>query len=132
MSYDDKLLFDEIERIIRESLGIPLCEVAFRTGVSCRTIEKVVDRLTGKQFRQFRGELVLQEVTRLMSSCPNLALKEISYAVGYDSPRSFARAIRRATGLSPSHLRSSIAVDAQRSELTRERPKLTEEVPTGN
>jgi len=43
---------------------------------------------------------------------PEWAIKQVSFEVGYKSARSFARAIKRASGLSPEELRSRMAQEA--------------------
>lgn len=77
--------------------------------LSRRTIQKTVVVACGKNFRDLREEVLIARVKNLFVSEPTLAIKAISFSLGYESPRSFARAIRRACGFSPEELRSAVA-----------------------
>lgn len=79
--------------------------------VSRRTIQNAVNAVTGKKFRALRQELLVARVKNLFVSTPNAAIKKVALDVGYRSPRSFARAVRRACGVSPEQLRTRIAVE---------------------
>ncbi len=55
----------------------------------------------------------------LLVSEPTLPIKAISFALGYKSQRSFARAVRRATGISPEELRSAVVERLRQEEMSR-------------
>jgi len=57
-------------------------------------------------FRELQERALLAETERLLTSYPPLSIKEIAFATGYKSPRSFSRAVRRACGLSPREFRA--------------------------
>ncbi len=76
-----------------------------------RQIQKVVYRLVGRRFGDLKQEILLEEFRNLVTSRPVVSIKEIAFAMGYKFPRSLARAIRHASGLSPEELRSQIAAD---------------------
>ena len=109
MSYDQALLF----RAIRTSLGrnpsLSLISVSQELRVGRRTIQTNVRMVTGKTFREFRDETLINRFRNLLIARPTLAIKEISLEVGYACPQSFARAVKRACGLSPEEFRSNIA-----------------------
>jgi AraC-like DNA-binding protein len=109
MSYDYKLLCEEISLYLHRHPSCSLAALSRELGVSPRTIQQAVNTVTGKGFRNLRGEILVATVKGLLISGPTLAIKELSFQVGYRSPRSFARAIRHASGVSPQELRSSIA-----------------------
>jgi AraC-like DNA-binding protein len=50
-------------------------------------------------------------VRDIIADQPTVAIKELSYKVGYKSPRSFARAIRQASGLTPKEVRMHYALN---------------------
>lgn len=77
--------------------------------ISRRTIQNIVKAITGKRFRDLREELLLVRIKNLLASAPNTTVMEISLEAGYRSPRSFARAVKRACGISPQQLRNRIA-----------------------
>jgi AraC-like DNA-binding protein len=76
--------------------------------VSRRTIQEVIRRGARKNYRALRRETLVAKSLELFSGKPSLPIKEVSFAVGFASPRSFARAIRKATGMSPEDLRSRV------------------------
>lgn len=61
-------------------------------------------------YRTLREEILVAKTHQIFADEPSLAIKEVSFAVGFISARSFARAIKRACGLSPEDLRSCVAV----------------------
>ena len=81
----------------------PLRELSRELRVSRRTIQNAVDAVTGKKFRDLRDELLLAKIKNLLASAPNTTIRQVSLEAGYRSPRSFARAVRRACGVSPSN-----------------------------
>src|SRR6267154_1288561 len=101
MSYDQHLLFKAISLSLRRSPCISLLELSKELRVSRRTIQKVVDSTTGRSFRELREGILIARVRTLCLSGPSLAIKELSFSLGYQSARSFARAVRRACGVSP-------------------------------
>ena len=86
-----------------------LSDLSQELQVSRRTIQSAVNAVTGKKFRDLREELLLVRIKNLLASAPNTTIRQISVEVGYRSPRSFARAVRRGCGLSPKQLRTRIA-----------------------
>jgi AraC-like DNA-binding protein len=64
--------------------------------------------MTGKTFSNLRQAILMAKVKELFVSQPQLAIKEVSFSVGYRSARSFARAVRRACGFSPEAFRSRV------------------------
>lgn len=116
MSYDQSLLFNRILLSIRQKPFRLLADLCQELGISRGTLEKVIHIATGKTFRRFREGIVLESaITRLLSS-PTSNIKQISVDLGFKSPSSFARAIKRTCGLSPEQLRSGPA-----RELSRQR-----------
>jgi len=83
----------------------------------------IVTTQAGKSFSALREELLVEMVSQLFASEPGLAIKEVSFTVGFCSPRSFARAVRRACGLSPKELRFSVAQDPLREQRVNEVPE---------
>ena len=105
MSYDSRLLFEEISICLHESPSKTLLDISNNLQVSRRTIEKAISTSTGGTFRRLREEILLTRFRSLCASQPTLAIKELCFAVGFKSATSFARAIKRACGSSPEELR---------------------------
>ena len=70
---------------------------------------KTSDAITGRKFRDLRDELLVVKIKNLLASAPNTTIRQVSLDAGYSSPRSFARAVQRACGVSPQQLRTLIA-----------------------
>jgi len=122
MSYSHTLLFKRISKRLRESPRSSIRSLALELGISCRTIQLVVSSQAGKSFSALREESLLEMVTQLFTSQPGLAIKEVSFSVGFCSPRSFARAVKRACGLSPEELRSCVAQEPFHEQTVNELP----------
>jgi AraC-like DNA-binding protein len=122
VSYDHRLLVEEISLALYRNPCCSLESLSRDLQVSRRTIQKVVVATVGKSLRQLREEIVIARLRSLLMAKPTSAIKELSFAVGYRSPRSFARAIRRTCGTSPEQLRSRITGEliAMREEKTSE------------
>lgn len=109
MSSDHALLYQAISLSLHRNPSISLWELSRQLRVSRRTLQRAVCSITGKRFRELREEILLARVASLLMAKPGMAIKELSFETGYSSPRSFARAVRRACGLSPEQLRARYA-----------------------
>lgn len=109
MSYERTLLSDAVLAHLRRLPMVRLDDLSRELRVSRRTIEKTVEALTGKTFREMRKEILIERLTGILQSHPSLAIKEISFELGYKSPRSFARAVKRLCDSSPQELRLLVA-----------------------
>ena len=109
MSYDHELLYLRVSLSVQRKPNSSLRELSRELHVSRRTIQSVVISLTGKTFRAIQEEVLLARVQTILLATPGVTIKELARDVGYRSPRSFARAVRRACGVSPEQLRARIA-----------------------
>ena len=99
------MLFDTAFQSLQQNPSITLGRMSRKLLISRRTIQKAIALQTGRGFRELREEILVAKAKSLFVSEPTLAIKAISFALGYKSQRSFARAVRRATGISPEELR---------------------------
>ena len=109
MSYDHGLLYLRVSLGVQRKPNSSLRELSRELHVSRRTIQNVVISITGKSFREMQEELLLARIQAILQARPGVTIKELSRDVGYRSPRSFARAVRRVCGASPEELRAWIA-----------------------
>ena len=116
MSYDPKLLFEQISVCLNENPRETLEELAQSLHVSKRTIKKTVRLLTGGNFRHYREEVLMERVRGFFAMQPGAAIKVLSIDLGFKSPSSFARAVRRASGACPGELRTFVAGEAPAAE----------------
>src|SRR5437773_7951311 len=104
---------------LRRNPSSPLGKLSRELHVSRRTIQNAVHSVTGKTFRDLRGEILLARIKNLLVSAPNSTIRKLSLKAGYRSPRAFARAVRRTCGVSPQQLRTRIAKELLASEVRR-------------
>jgi transcriptional regulator GlxA family with amidase domain len=109
MSYNYDSLFGRIFLYMLKDPCISVERLARELNVSRRTIQGVIRARAGKSYSALRQEILVAKTRQLFAEDPSLAIKEVSFAVGFVSARSFARAIRRASGLTPEDLRSCVA-----------------------
>ncbi|SRR6266513_2672478 len=111
MSHERQLLLNAVLHQLSRAPSCPLGDLSRELCVSRRTIEIAVSITTGKTFRDVREQMLVERVKSLLESSPTRAIKELSFDLGYKSPSSFARAIKRACGCSPEELRSRVIHD---------------------
>ena len=101
-----RLLFGDVLQRLKDNPSLSLVTLARSLGVGSRTVQHAVKTETGKSFRVVRDNVLVERVKALIVADPSVSVKFLSFSVGYKSSRSFARAIRRISGLSPQELRS--------------------------
>lgn len=116
MSSKQDLLVRAVLHRLSRTPGTLLGEIAGELHVNTRTLQNVVKLATGKTFRKLRGELLVRRVNTLLESEPTRPIKDLSFELGYKSPRSFARAVKQVCGFSPEQLRSRIIFDVLQDE----------------
>ena len=109
MSYTQRQLFNRITLTLQSKPHSSLAELARELGVSRRTIQNAVRAVTGKKFSDLRDEALFERVKSLLTSAPNMAIKELTVEAGYRSASALARAVRRACGMSQKELRARVA-----------------------
>lgn len=108
MAYDPRLLFESISARLNENPRKTLEELSEDLQVSKRTIKKTVRSSTGGNFRHYREEVLMDRVRGFFAKQPGAAIKVLSIDLGFKSPSSFARAVRRASGACPGELRTFV------------------------
>jgi len=102
-------VFEQAARVLEENPHRGLKPISEALGVERHTVERAFRLKTGKPFRSFRRELLLERSMWLLTSKRTAPIKEIAFLSGYQSERAFARFIREAFGCSPSELRKLLA-----------------------
>jgi len=119
MSYDPRIpriLFEQIAASLTENPRKTLEELSQSLRVSKRTIKKTVRTVTGGTFRSYREKVLMDRVKGFFAVQPGVAIKVLSIDLGFKSPSSFARAVRRASGSCPGELRTVVAGELPRAE----------------
>lgn len=96
-----------LQRMLQVMAGrrLTLTELAAETGVERHTIEKVLRATTRQSFRELQRTMLLERANLLVGQ--GKAIKEIAFELGFGSPQSFHRFIRKTCGKTPSLLRRS-------------------------
>jgi AraC-like DNA-binding protein len=105
MAYDASLLLQRIEENLATRPRMSLSDMARQLNVERHTIERSVRSGTGGTFRELQDEKLLAQALRLLTEEPARSLKEVSFELGYSSPRAFRRFIKEAWGTSPKDAR---------------------------
>ena len=74
---------------------------AARLTLTSRQLSDITKRIVGKTAKQIIADRLMLEAKRYLQFTP-LSIKEIAFALGYESPFYFSQAFKNATGLSPS------------------------------
>jgi AraC-like DNA-binding protein len=106
MLYHRRGLADRLEQILSEEPRTTLKEASSMLKVERHTLESAVKESKGTTFRELQQLLLLNRALELLSTYPNLSIKEIAFKLGYRYPRDFARFIRNSTGRSPTEIRN--------------------------
>jgi sulfate adenylyltransferase len=84
---------------------VALDEVSRTVGAERHTIETIVRSVTGQNFRELQRRLLLERSNALLQQ--GKMIKEVAFELGFGTPQSFHRFIRRASGKTPVSLRKS-------------------------
>ena len=112
MSHDPRLLFAQICVCLDETPARSLLDLSREFHVGSETIQNVVASMTGTKFASFKDDILIARLTRLFVAHPFSPINEISLDLGYKSDRTFARAVRHASGVTPAEFRSRIVGEA--------------------
>ncbi len=101
-----------MEHVVRDALRFQFAAgdiseeaVARRLAMGPRTLQRAL-RKEGTSFRELRARIVADRASILLVET-DLGVEAIGTSLGYEEPKSFRRAFRAATGLSPSAFRAS-------------------------
>src|SRR5690606_40525044 len=90
--------------MLQNQLGanVDMEELAAQFPISYSNFRKSFKRLTGKSPNQYHLDLRLEKAAALLENT-TLAIKEIGYHIGFDSPFYFSRLFKKKYGVSPRH-----------------------------
>lgn len=108
MAYDSKTLFVNVNHYLNSAPCPSLGELSERLQIGRHTIEKVIRMATGKTFRELRSSILLDRAKNSLAEHPNRSIKELSFDLGYNSPRSFCRFVKTVSGCTPKELRQQL------------------------
>jgi AraC-like DNA-binding protein len=106
MAYNRSGLFGAVCREVAATPRKSLATLAKEIGVSPNTIKKAVRVGAMQTCGGLRRRCLLRAVERMLCTFPQRSIKEIAFNLGFGTPRSLERFVKKSTGLSPSGMRS--------------------------
>lgn len=107
MAYDYSRICQLVQSALDGRPGATLALIAAQLGIERHTITNAFRVTTGESFRDFRQATIVNKARCLLSADGTRSIKEISYSLGFASPRSFQRAIVKAFRMTPTQIRNS-------------------------
>jgi AraC-like DNA-binding protein len=108
MTYDARLIVHATIEMMRAAPAHPLTTVAAKCGVSRHTLLRAFQRCGPDSAQNVRARLLHDRMERLMTAVPPKSIKEISDGLGFATPQSFARWVKREDGVVPRALRDAL------------------------
>jgi len=111
MAYDLWAVFSAISKHLQVAPTVSLDELQTLLCIDRHTLLRAVKAHSGKTFRDFRADILLEHITQRFNDDPLRSLKEISFATGYGSQRSLSRFVKAKTGMCPTQMRQQSRPD---------------------
>ena len=108
MAYDARLVVQAAAAALGAAPARPVGAVAAACGVSRRTLMRACLQCGAGSARDLRAAAMHRVMEGLMTAVPPKSIKEISDAMGFATPQSFARWLKRADGVAPTALRAAL------------------------
>ena len=108
MAYENQALVRVAIGMLRASPARTVSSVAQACHVSRHTLNRAFVSYCGATVRDVRRGCLRDAAEDVLSNEGSLSIKEISAGLGFATPRSFARWVRRENGLAPSALRARL------------------------
>lgn len=105
MVYDLRRIFLQVTRQLEMTPSMSLTQIADKLGIERHTIAKAIKDASGLAFREFRASVLLKRTYDLLKDESNRTIKEVAFALGYQSQGSLSRFVRTATGQSAKDLK---------------------------
>jgi AraC-like DNA-binding protein len=108
MTYDTRLIVHAAMGLMRAAPARPLAAVAVQCGVSRDTLARAFRRSGSGSVADLRDRVMHERMNVLMTAVPPKSIKEISDGLGFATPQSFARWVKRQDGVVPRALRDAL------------------------
>jgi methylphosphotriester-DNA--protein-cysteine methyltransferase len=103
-------LFATIEMRLAESSRSSLFDLAHQLAVDRHSIEKAIRAHKNISFREYKHQIHIEELFRLLSTQAGLSRKEAAWILGYESPSAFSRFLRAKTSKTFSEIKADMRV----------------------
>ena len=109
MAYDARLVVQAADTALVAAPARRLRAVAEACGVSRNTLMRACLQCGVGSVRGLRDAVLHRRMHALMTAVPPKSIKEISDVLGFATPQSFARWLKRTDGVAPTALRAALA-----------------------
>jgi len=116
LTYDARLLVHTATARLRAAPARSLTIVAGECGVSRHTLLRAFQRCGFASVAEVRDRMLHERMARLMTIVPPKSIKEISDGLGFATPQSFARWVKREDGVVPRALREALCRRLEREQ----------------
>jgi AraC-like DNA-binding protein len=100
------------ERLAQGGTTPSASELAALCGISVRHLNRQFQALTGSSVADYIANFLIERAKTMLER-DDMPIKSVAHALGFAHANSFARAFRRATGLSPQRFRQRMAATRQ-------------------
>jgi AraC-like DNA-binding protein len=111
----DKLLFEQLNELMNTNMiykdpEVTLESTAKLMGINRNYLSHAINRCANDNFNAFINEFRVKEAIRMMSdgSVKKFSIEGIAIETGFNDRKTFYRAFKKLTGLSPSEFRSNV------------------------
>jgi AraC-like DNA-binding protein len=112
MAYRERIMV-ELAVSLRKSPATTLDDLAASMCLHRHTITRLVFESTGLTFRGWKDSMRRDIACDLLLKNPNVSIKEVSYALGFRTTRSFDKFARRVLGCTPTAFRADSPLGGQ-------------------
>jgi len=95
MSYDHRLIFDQVRSELRHRPNSRLSAICCRLGIGRHTVTRILREVGNGGFRALQQEMLRDALARSLQDQAVMTQKERSHALGFAHPSSLARFSRR-------------------------------------
>jgi len=113
--HTDKIIFESLTQFITDknlyrNYDLTLDQIAQQLGINRVYLSQAINRCYGNHFNNFINEFRVKEAVKLMSDKKNnpISIEGIALDSGFNDRKTFYRAFKRFTGLSPSEFRKNL------------------------
>jgi len=121
MAYEFTTLITIAVRHLSRAPATRLGPLAVVCGVSRHTLGRALRTETAMSYRQFQRQRLSARVDHLLQEMRPRSIKEIAFALGFATPQSFAKWLKRTTGCTPIVWRRKLVADAQKADVVGSR-----------
>lgn len=105
MAYEHAGIVEVVLGRVPSNPTATLATLAVELGVHRHTVQRALNKCLGRTFRELQKEAIDLQAADLLRAC-NRSIKEVALEMGYRSPHSLSRRLKRDVGATASVLRN--------------------------